>query len=691
MSHDIQCADGNPYGDTWMGDPYPWSGVDSTNFSLWVQHRGIPSPIPVGWHARLIASTEDSASLSLVYQPTSPYLALEAINNQASIFPGGTIDLTFTVVNYGGTTEGGIATVFPDTLLPSFQLQVPVGVQPLDTVELQALGNVQIPDDFAMVGARVPIGVMFEANYWQDTLRVYLPEAGGQALPLCTGPMVSNAQEDLAVVATAPSVATALRFRQVIWNRSVLGTIVGIAIDPTGQHVGVATDQNGIGHVYQLSSPLGQVQQHWSFPGQQLAKPGVAFAYGYITWVVGDRLHRFTLDGIAFEDLERESLGLPTIPTGFACGADSTYCIVGGDTSTVSGFVIVLNFWGDRVFPIPGNLIPVNDFAYLPPVGGDMNGDGIRTEYVVPFIGDPYGGHVIVAYSAYWDSIGVGTTRYANFGSSQRRQPVLGGFGWTRDLLDDQPIGTRLLWASSGIALNYSAQLITDGTIGSSVTMSGESSWHVASVDLIGLGYSSLLLTAPVHGELRMAKRNGTPLVSGGSFAVTSSDNLFLGPSLVVRGEDWTSEIWAPTQDIGGWRYASYGTQGFGADWYGTNGDGQNTRCHGFRGELGVPGAPDSGIVLTINYAPSQGELLLAWSASIPSGVNGYHIYDAPSPDGPWAIIRTVATTQSYAWATIPIPSGNILKRFYHVTAILPEAPDPNAPDGSLYWGEHEE
>lgn len=684
------CADGNPYGFTWDGDPFPQDGVDETSFDLWVQASGVPAPIPMGWQAQAIESAEDSVSFSLAYQPTSPYLALSAIHNQESLVPGGTVDLTMTVVNYGSTTDGGTVTVFPESFLPSFQLQVPVGVQPLDTVELEPLGNVQISDDFAMVGARVPIGIAFEANVWQDTLSVYLPEASGAALPLCTGPVVGNAAGDLRALATAPSVVTGLRHRQVIWNRTVQGSIVGIAFDPTVQYVGVATDLDGTGHVYLLNAGNGTVRQHWSFPGQQLAQPGVAFAYGYITFVVADRLYRFTSDGIPFDDVQRETLGLPMVPTGFACGFDSTYCIVGGDTAGYSGFTIVLNFWGERVFPLPGDLIPVDGYAYLPPLGGDLNGDGIRTEYVVPYSGASNGGYKIIAYSLYWDSLGVGDYQFTNWGSNRNRQPVEGAFGWSRNLLDDESIGSRLLIGSSGTAPQYSSQMILDGSTAATITVAGEASWYAVSLDLAGLGSNVVTLATPNHGDLRMYNSNGTTLVPGGLAATIPGGELFNGPPLVVRGEDWTSEVWVPGQDVGGWRYKTYRTQGFDSDWFGKNGGGQNTRCHGFRGELGVPGSPDSAIALTVTYSPSQGELLLAWAAGF-QGVQGYHLYDAPSPDTPdeaWTIIRTVATTQSYAWATIPVTSQ---KRFYRVTAIFPNGPNPNAPDGSTFWGEHEQ
>jgi hypothetical protein len=67
-------------------------------------------------------------------------------------------------------------------------------------------------------------------------------------------------------------------------------------------------------------------------------------------------------------------------------------------------------------------------------------------------------------------------------------------------------------------------------------------------------------------------------------------------------------------------------------------------------------------------------------------------VYEAPDPDTPeeaWTVIRTIATTSSYAWVTIPLPAA--AKRFYRVTAILPDPIDPEAPDGSTYWGEHEQ
>jgi len=683
------------------GDVLPWAGVawwgedvfvSSLNFPDWSQAVGVTGPIP-NWamidssYIAFDGEPGDSvATVQLGYHPTEPWFVLDDTSHIITVPVGCNQPWQLTVFNYGAAADlVTVEVASTDPLLPSFTMQAE-NVTEFSPIVFTS-NPLGVTSDITAVGHMVPVTITFTGdagvlNTQIDTILLSLPEASAwpddnEWFEL---PAVYNGSGNLVVAAKTWNSIAAYRDKQFQWQRFVGDSVIAIAIKPDQQRIGVTT----LSGVYQFDD-LGNQVNYW--PDPPTTSPFVGFVdlpdvngnlWTYLWYISGQVMNFYDASGLPPDPQhDRQEVWLPLAPTGACYSLDHgqpRFGLTSGDQQTMSGSFIVVDEYGQVVFPESG-IIPLESRLYYPPFAGDRNGDGYPNHYATYLAPSNIGGLANISYSVREDSTAAGWWQTAG-------HPLLDGCGFSSN---PSYTSARLVHSHTVNSNGYEWRRYLSFDDNTLITLPRSEDFFFSSVNLDGstVAVAALMVN---RNEISFYGSDGGSLYPGNSKIVAKlGPDTLCGPPLstyYAPADEW--QLLTPARLGNLWRFRDYRTAAHAAgDWYGPNGNGANTRSHAWRG--GPPEcADDSTITLIITVV--SGSPALDWVACFRQHITGYNVYTCSNLGDEWFLYDHVISHDYHGMLTIT-PSSE--KQFFQVVATFSDVVG-GIIDGSVYWGEQQ-
>lgn len=556
------------------------------------------------------------------------------------------------------------------------------------------LGSVNTSDDIFLAGARIPVDVFspdVPNNSNQDTLQVHLPSYGIQwpEWSLNGQYPVLNVRGNLVVVGDGQQIEC-YAGNVLQWTSVLDGLPISIAISPDTQWVATATAQS----IYLFSATQGQGNvEHWWQTATAL--PYIAFSDSCLWTVSGNSIlcHRLSNPQGLWE-----AISCPFTPIGFSltdAGDGHLYFgLVAGDTASgTNGQMCLMD---DQSNVIYLNNDPVR--AYTMPVLGDATGDGYVDMYAQYQTLSGHAGLANITHSDLFDAYGFGWGDFTATNMTSQLMPY--SISLTRRH-DDQS------WNGARISCGYTSYNSLGTILQNNITYAG---------NIIRLGYyvkkevfvSGFNFTANNSNVFTLTEKSANNFqaygLTGGGWTDIAGPNLFnflsdsvLGPAFCWY--DPTISSWCPAVPVkvssNLWTLQAIGlSTSTGSDWYGYNGNGQNSRSNSYRGNgFWTDECMREGEV-TVTFVPAEAEPTL--NSYLPMYINccfpDSHIIGVEIQR--WGAVEWIPDTTiwgesfnraQYRYLFQPIyPLAQ-----YRAFAYFGSSSPVNNNDGSNLWGQH--